>query len=280
MLAQHLGQAKHQVGCGGPARKGVQEADPEHHRGREVHGLAEHAGFGFDSADAPAQHAEAVHHRGVGVRAHQRVGDRRGSPSEVADLHHPAQVLEVDLVADAHPRRDHGEVVEGLLGPAQQRVALAVPLVLPLDVGVVGPVVAEGIHLDGVVDHEVDRHLGVDPLGVLTGPLHGRAHRRQVHDRRDPREVLEQHAGRRVGDLGTRWRLLGPAGERLDAGVGGPALVGVAEEHLEEDLDGHRQPPDVPRSGALRRLQGVKVEIVPCQLPAHVLHKTQSRRQG
>ena len=35
--------------------------------------LAEHRGFGFDAADAPAEHADAVDHRGVRVGAEHGV---------------------------------------------------------------------------------------------------------------------------------------------------------------------------------------------------------------
>jgi len=53
---------------------------------------------------------------------------------EVANLDHLGDVLEVDLVADAHSRGHEREVVERLLGPTQQRVALMVALDLSLDV--------------------------------------------------------------------------------------------------------------------------------------------------
>ena len=43
-----------------------------------VERLAEHHRLGLDAAHAPAQHAEAVDHRGVGVGADQRVGEGDG----------------------------------------------------------------------------------------------------------------------------------------------------------------------------------------------------------
>jgi hypothetical protein len=47
-------------------------------------------------------------------------------------------VLDVDLVDDAGARRDDLEVVERRLAPAQELVALAVALVLDLDVALEG----------------------------------------------------------------------------------------------------------------------------------------------
>ena len=88
--------------------------------------LAEHRGFGFDAADAPAEHAEAVDHGGVRIGADERVGigARRAVHFAVED--HAAEVLEIDLVHDAGVRRHHLEIAERGLAPAQERVALAV----------------------------------------------------------------------------------------------------------------------------------------------------------
>ena len=41
---------------------------------QEIHRLAEHRGFGFDAADTPAEHAEAVDHRRMRVDADEAVG--------------------------------------------------------------------------------------------------------------------------------------------------------------------------------------------------------------
>ena len=43
-------------------------------RRQKINRLAEHAGFRFDSADAPADDAEAVDHGGVRIGADERVG--------------------------------------------------------------------------------------------------------------------------------------------------------------------------------------------------------------
>ena len=59
-------------------------------------------------------------------------------------------------MADPGRRRDDAEVVERLLAPAQEGVALLVSLVVAVGVDVEGAGVAEGVDLDRVVDHEVD----------------------------------------------------------------------------------------------------------------------------
>ena len=82
----------------------------------------------------------------------------------------------------------------------------------------------------------------------------GFAHRRQIDDRRDAGEVLQQDARRRERDLLGRRGLGLPPGEGFDVGgADGPAILG-AEEIFEQDLDRERQ----ARDGRVRRIQGVE----------------------
>ena len=90
----------------------------------------------------------------------------RRAVGAVARHHDLAEIFEVHLVDDAGAGRDDAEVLEGLLRPAQQRVALAVALVLALDVEGEGARVAEGVHLHRVVDDEVGGDEWIDAGGV------------------------------------------------------------------------------------------------------------------
>jgi hypothetical protein len=67
--------------------------------------------------------------------------------------------------------------VKRALSPAQERVALAVALELELRVALKRPWFAEHVHLDRVVDHELDRHLRVDLGRIAAEVFHGVAHR-------------------------------------------------------------------------------------------------------
>ena len=85
VLAQHLGDREHQVGGGRALGQVAGELEADDARDQHRHRLAEHGGLGLDAADAPADHAEAVDHRGVRVGADAGVGvglqlavDRRG----------------------------------------------------------------------------------------------------------------------------------------------------------------------------------------------------------
>ena len=147
------------------------------------HRLAEHRGLGLDTADAPAQHAESVDHRGVAVGAHTGVGV--GHP--VAHHHGAGQVLDVDLVHDAGARRHHLEVVEGALAPAQELVALAVAGVLDVDVALEGAGVAEHVDDHRVVDHHFGRRQRVHLLGIAAEVADRLAHGGEVDDARGHR---------------------------------------------------------------------------------------------
>ena len=80
-------------------------------------GLTEHRRLSLDSAHAPAEHPEAVHHRGVRIGADQGVGK---GLAVFGGKNHPRQILEVHLVAYPCVGGHHGEAVEDLLCPAQQ----------------------------------------------------------------------------------------------------------------------------------------------------------------
>ena len=206
--AQHLADDEHEVGRGAAARQLAVEAHADDLRQRLVERLAEQHGLRLDAADAVAQDAEAVDHRRV------RVGARRACPGRPPDAPSASsrtrddrrEVLEVDLVDDAGARRHDAEVAERGLRPAQQLVALAVALVLAVDVEGERVGRAEAVDLDGVVDDEVGRHERVDARRVAAERGHRVAHRGEVHDRGHAGEVLEEHARGHERDLAPRPR--------------------------------------------------------------------------
>ena len=134
------------------------QLEADHARDEHRDRLAEHRGLGLDAADAPADHADAVDHRGVGVGADAGVGVGLDVLAVgLAGEDGAGQVLDVDLVHDAGAGRDDLEVVEGALAPAQELVALAVALVLDLDVALEGLGSAEDVGDHGVVDDHLGR---------------------------------------------------------------------------------------------------------------------------
>ena len=168
-------------------------------------GLAEHDRFGLDAADAPAQHRQAVDHGGVTVGAHQRIriGDGLLLSLGVLDLGAPhglRQMLQVHLVADAGARWHDAEIVERLLAPAQKRVALAVALIFEADILGERLLVAEVVHHDRVVDHQIHRRQRVDHLDDAEQARHPADRGREQHDH-DERDDRAPHDLEVVGEL-------------------------------------------------------------------------------
>ena len=154
LLAQHLGDGEDQV-RGGSAFGELAREPKAHDLGDEHRDrLTQHRGFGFDTADAPPQHAEAVDHRRVRVGADQRIGVglRRALPPRGGE-DHAREVLQVHLVHDAGVGRHDAETLERLLRPAQQGVALAVALELEVGVHLERGAGAELVHDHRVIDH-------------------------------------------------------------------------------------------------------------------------------
>ena len=164
------------------------QAEPDDAGQPHRQGLPEHDGLGLDPADPPAEDAEAVDHGGVGVGAQADVRERPA----LLGLDHSGQVLDVDLVHDPGPRRDDGEVLERLLAPLEEPVALGVAAVLDLDVAGERVAGAEHVGDHRVVDHQLGGDLRVDQRRVLAELGHGEPHRREVDQRRDAVGVVQE----------------------------------------------------------------------------------------
>ena len=74
-FAQHLCDGEHEVGGSDAFVEFARKFETDHIGQQHVHRLAEHDGFGFDAAHAPADHAETVDHGGVRVGADERIGE-------------------------------------------------------------------------------------------------------------------------------------------------------------------------------------------------------------
>ena len=143
---------------------------------------------------------------------------------------------------DAGLGRDDAEVVECLLAPSQERIAFAVALELQFGVAQEGEGAAGEVDMDGVVDDEVDRDEGVDLLGITAETLDGVAHGGKVDHARHSGEVLQDDPARDEGNFaGFARGVRGPCSDAPDIGLGDGKAIGLAENGLQEDLDGVRE---------------------------------------
>ena len=187
VLAQHLGDGENEVGGGGAFAQASGELHADDQRNQHGDRLAEHGGFGFDAADAPAENAEAVDHRGVASRCRPACRDRRcACRLRSLDEDYAGEVFEIDLVDDAGVGRDDGEVAEAGLSPAEEGVALFVALEFEQRVHVEGAGGAEFVDLHGVVDDEFDGLQRIDERGIAAELLHGVAHGGEIDDAGTP----------------------------------------------------------------------------------------------
>ena len=222
---------------------------------QHAHRLAEHRGFGLDAANAPAEYAEPVDHGGVRIGADERVAVGFAGLFIYEDR--LAEVLEVHLMADARSRRDDAEVLEGVLTPAKEDVALHVAL--ELEVGVdeergVGTVL---VHLNRVVDDEVDRLEWVDQLRVAAELREGIAHGGEVDDGGYAGEVLQQDARGPEGNLLLHLCLDVPGRHGFNVGLLDEGAVLVAEQVLEENLEAEWQAGSVAPGSVVYRVEAV-----------------------
>jgi hypothetical protein len=176
LLAQHLRDGEHEVGCGCAFRQLARQLEADDFRDEHGDGLAQHGRFGLDAANAPAENGKAVDHGGVAVGADAGVGEGDDLAVFFLRPHGLGEVFEVHLVADACARRNDAEIVERGLAPFQELVALHVALVFARHVLAERFLLAEEVDHDRVVDDEIDGDERVDRLGVGAELRGGVAH--------------------------------------------------------------------------------------------------------
>ena len=146
-FAEQFGDAQHQIGGGDTWLQGARQVDADDFRHEESHGLPQHAGFGFNAADAPADNAQTIDHGGVRISADQRVWVE----NTVFFQHAFGEVFQVHLVDDADAGRHDFERIEGLFAPLQKLVAFAVAVKFEVEIAAEGVAGTGEIHLDRVV---------------------------------------------------------------------------------------------------------------------------------
>src|SRR5262249_18829667 len=170
------------------------------------------------------------------------------------------KVLEVDLMNDASVGRDDAEVSERVLTPAKERVTLFVARELELRIQLKRVRLAEVVDLHRVIDHELDGLEPVDHVGIPAQPDDAVTHGRKIDDARHSGEILQEHTRGHEGDLARRLALDVPARQRFDVGLLDEAVVFLAQQVFEEDLQRKRQTRNAREASMLERQQAVHVD--------------------
>ena len=216
MLTQHLGDGEYQVGGGDTFAQLAGQLKADHIRDQHRDRLAEHSGLSFDTPYPPAQHAEAIDHSGMGVRADQRI--RVGHPLLILQFtpHRFAEILQIDLVADTGARWDDAEATERLLAPLEKHITFVVTLHLQTHVLFKRIIIAKMVHGHRVVNNQVNRGERVHFCGIAPQAFYRFTHCRQINHRRNAGEILHQHPGRTIGDLPVGVGVLQPSGQGVN----------------------------------------------------------------
>ena len=124
---------------------------------------------------------------------------------------------------DSGARGNHLELVEGILAPAKELVALAIAFVLELHVTGLRVGRSEKVGDDGMVDDQFSGCQRLDDVGIASQSDHCLTHRCQVHDHGNTGEVLHHYSRRGELDLPCRLCARIPVAKRsnrFDGGVG------------------------------------------------------------
>src|SRR5690606_18227611 len=147
-------------------------------------------------ADAPTEHANAIHHRRVAVRADHRIwkGELivpfRARPYDARD------VLQINLVADAGAGRNDLETPESQLRPTQKAISLTVAGVFDREIAAKRLVRAKRLDDNRMINDQMRGNLTFDLVRIGAGLLQGFAHGRQILDDRQSSRIGHEHAGR------------------------------------------------------------------------------------
>ena len=161
-LRSICGDVEREVGRGDAFAQRAGQVHADDVRREEIDRLAEHARFGLDAADAPADDAEAVDHGRVRIGADERVGIINRLAVDRGGEHALGEIFEIDLMDDADARRHDLEGLERLHAPLEKLVALAVALEFQFQIALQRVGRAGEIHLHGVIHDQIHRHERLD----------------------------------------------------------------------------------------------------------------------
>src|SRR5208283_5961112 len=140
-LSEHLRDRKNQVRRRSSFAQPAVKLEAHHFRHEHRERLAQHGGLRFNSANAPAEHAQRIHHRSVRIRADERIRIGFDAAATRNGTNHSGEILDIDLVTYARIGWHDLEIAEGGLPPAQEGIALDVALEFEFRVH------AEGVHI-------------------------------------------------------------------------------------------------------------------------------------
>ena len=90
-------------------------------------------------------------------------------------------------------RRHHPETLKRIGTPAQKLVALPIALKLDLSISPQRIRICKTIDLHRMIHNQIHRNQRLNPIWITTHTPHCRTQRRQIHQRRHTRKILQHH---------------------------------------------------------------------------------------
>ena len=118
MFAQQLHNGQNHICRGCSFRQLASQSAADDARQQHRDRLPEHRGFRFNASDAPAQHADSVDHRCMGVGAYDRIRVGLVHPLDRSFSNHRSKIFKIDLMNDSGCRWNNTELTERILTPA------------------------------------------------------------------------------------------------------------------------------------------------------------------
>ncbi len=200
--------------------------------------LPQHHGLGLDAAHPPAQDPKTVYHCGVRISAHDRFRQKHAAVLVRPAQDALAEVLEVHLMDNAVCGRHDPQIIEGLCPPAQKFITFLVAEKFLLHVLSQGILRTEVVHLNRVVNDQINRHQGIDDLRVTAKGLHCITHGRKIHHTRHAGEVLHDHPGRQERKFMLSRRCRIPPGKTRHILSNYKIFIAVSQQGFEHNPDG------------------------------------------
>ena len=138
---------------------------------------------------------------------------------------------------DASVGRHNGEISEGGLPPAQERVTFFIAREFKFGIELERLRRPEFIDLHRVVDNQFSWLKRIDQRGVARKALHGITHRSQVNYCRHSSEVLQQNPTGREGDFLLRLRFAVPCRQSPNVVVGDVTVILGAQQIFQKNAE-------------------------------------------
>ena len=176
----------------------------------------------------------------MGICSNDRIRVSDLTPVRFAAEYDARQVLDIHLMDDPCRRGHYAKITESRLTPTQKGITLGVSTVFQFRIALQRLGLAEMIHHDRMIDHEISGRKRVNPVRITLQTRDRFTHRGEIHHRRHSGEILHQDTGWRKGNLGFATRRRLPPCQRLDIIDGRVGPVFGSEKIFQENLQGHR----------------------------------------